>query len=214
MKKSILTFILLVLVTATLSAQPKGCVELTGEQRTATANAVTKAHKKLTSLSATFTQEKTSPMLKESLVQKGKMFYKSPKKLRWEYTSPESMVLLFNNEKTTLKNAGKAVANPPKMLSELGSLIISTLNGSLLTESKMFQVRYFKQKNNDKKIIVLLNPTSKKWQKLYAHIVVELAADTHLAEKVILTEKKGAVTTITFTDKKSNATLADKIFTE
>lgn len=213
MQKLALIFFLL-LATMSLMAQPKDYIELIGEQRTKTITAVTKAHKKLTTLSATFVQEKSSPMLKENLVQKGKMLYKSPKKLRWEYITPQSMVLLFNNDEVTLKNAGKVVANPPKMLSELGSLIMNTLNGSLLTDNRMFKVNYFKSKDNDRKILVVLIPVHKKWQKLYAHITVELSTDTYLAEKVTLTEKKNAVTTITFVDKKNNTTLDDKLFTE
>lgn len=188
-----------------------GGKEITGESRTALVGKIEKAHKQLTSLSAQFTQEKSSALLTEKVVQKGKMYYRSPKQLRWEYTSPKAMSVIFTNGKVLLKTAKGTTSNPNKMLNEMGSLIISTINGSFLTDNTNFKARYF---NNSKTPIytVELTPINKRINAYYSKIVITLDSKTLLATKVEMHEVNGDVTTVTFSDKKTNTTLSDSLF--
>ena len=209
MKKNIILFLIILAVYAT-HAQGSYGTEVTGDQRSTLVSAIEKAHKQLTSLSANFTQEKTSSLFTDKVVQKGKLMYKSPKQLRWEYTSPKAMTVIFNNGKVLLKTDKGTTANPNKMLSEMGNMIINTINGSFLSENPNFNTRYYLNKSGQ--YVVVLKPLNKKLKAYYKSITLTLNGSTYLAEKVVLTEVSGDATTIIFTDKKANASLSDSLF--
>jgi outer membrane lipoprotein carrier protein len=205
-------FILLVSLffCAPLFAQEAGSTEVTGDKKTALVASIEKAHKQLSTLSANFTQEKTSALFTDKVVQKGKLMYKSPKQLRWEYTSPKAMTVIFTNGKVLLKNEKGTTSNPNKMLGEMGDMIINTINGSFLSENPNFNTRYYLNKSGQ--YVVVLKPLNKKLKAYYKSITITLNGSTYLAEKVVLMEVNGDATTIIFTDKKANASLSDSLF--
>ena len=209
MKKILLSLIVLFL-SAPIFAQEAGSSEITGDKKTALVTSIEKAHKQLTTLSANFTQEKTSTLFTEKVVQKGKLSYKAPKQLRWEYTSPKAMTVIFSNGKVLLKTDKGTTNNPNKMLGEMGNMIINTINGSFLKENSDFSTRYYKNKSGQ--YVVMLTPVNKRIKAYYKSISITLNNSTFLADKVVLTEVNGDATTIIFTDKKSNATLSDSLF--
>ena len=209
MKKILLSLIVLFL-SAPIFAQEAGSSEITGDKKTALVTSIEKAHKQLTTLSANFTQEKTSTLFTEKVVQKGKLSYKAPKQLRWEYTSPKAMTVIFSNGKVLLKTDKGTTNNPNKMLGEMGNMIINTINGSFLKENSDFSTRYYKNKSGQ--YVVMLTPVNKKIKAYYKSISIILNNSTFLADKVVLTEVNGDTTTIIFSDKKTNATLSDSLF--
>ena len=210
MKKTIIFFTIILAVFATYAQGSYG-TEVTGDQKSALVSAIEKAHSQLSTLSANFTQEKTSSLLTDKVVQKGKLRYKSPKQLRWEYTSPKAMAVILTDGKVLLKTDKGNVNNPNKMLNEMGSLIINTINGSFLKENKDFKVTYYKNGNTGK-ITVKLVPINKRIKAYYSKMVIELDGKTHLADKVSMHEVNGDVTTITFSEKKSNTPISEDFF--
>ena len=210
MKKIILFISFALLASSVALAQTTAGTEVTGEKRTALVTAIEKAHKQLSTLSANFTQEKKSSLLTEKVTQKGKMMYKSPKQLRWEYTSPKAMTVIFSNGKVLLKTDKGTTANPNKMLSEMGNMIINTINGTFLKDNPDFSARYYKDKSGH--ITAVLTPVNKRIKNYYKNITITLNGSSHLAEKVVLTEVNGDATTISFSDKKTNTTLSDTLF--
>lgn len=202
-------FLFLMVIMLGVNAFAQG-TELTGDSRTEIVSKIEKAHKQLTSLSATFTQEKKSSLFTDKVVQKGKLQYKSPKQLRWEYTSPTVTTVIFNNGKVSLKNANGKVSAPNKMLNEMGSMIINTINGNFLKDNADFKARYYK--NGKGEVTVILAPINKKIKSFYKNITIVLNASTLLADKVIMNEANGDVTTIDFASKKTNVALSDSLF--
>ena len=200
--------LLLALLINTAFAQK---TELTGDKKNAMMAAIDKAHQQLTAFSAHFTQVKSSSMFTDKVTQKGKINYKSPKMLRWEYTSPKPLTIIFNNGKTLLKNSKGTTSNPNRMLSEMGNLIINTLNGQMLQNNPNFTAKYYKD-NTTGAVTVQLKPLNKKISTYYKSISIILNSKTLLADKVILDETNGDSTTITFTDKQTNITLSDSLF--
>ncbi len=210
--KRITTLLLGILIfCGQVFAQSASDVEVTGEKKTALVAGIEKSHKQLKTLCAQFTQEKTSSLLSEKVTQKGKLSYRSPKQLRWEYTSPKAMSVIFSNGKVLLKTAKGTTNNPNKMLNEMGGLIISTINGSFLTDNANFKARYYKNSKTGKTLVVL-TPISKKIKAYYAKMTITLDGKTNLAEKVEMHEVNGDVTKITFSDKKVNTALSDSLF--
>ena len=208
--KKILLSLIVLFLGAPLFAQEAGSTEVTGDKKTALVNSIEKAHKQLTTLSANFTQEKTSTLFTEKVVQKGKLSYKAPKQLRWEYTSPKAMIVIFSNGKVLMKTEKGTTSNPNKMLGEMGNMIINTINGNFLKENPDFSTRYYKNKSGQ--YVVVLIPVNKKIKAYYKNIFITLNGSTFLADKVVLNEVNGDATTITFADEKANTTLSDSLF--
>lgn len=199
------------LFSGMIYAQSSKEVAVTGAQLSQLTQAISKAHQQVKTLSANFTQEKTSTLFTEKMVQKGVFYYQSPKQLRWEYKSPKALTLLFNDTKVTVLTDKGAINNPNKMLNEMGKMIINTINGTNMSDNDNFDISYLKN-NQDGSYIAVLNPTNKKIKANYSSIRVILNGKNYLAEKVILNESNGDVTTITFSNMKINTTLPEGIF--
>lgn len=198
--------IIFCLFSGMIYAQSSKEVAVTGTQLTQLTQAISKAHQQMKTLSANFTQEKTSTLFTEKVVQKGVFCYQSPKQLRWEYKSPKALTLLFDDAKVTLLTDKGAINNPNKMLNEMGKMIINTINGTNMSDNDNFDISYLKN-NQDGSYIAVLNPTNKKIKANYNSIKVILNGKDYLAEKVILNESNGDVTTIIFSNKKVNQPL-------
>lgn len=209
--KRVAIILAIVCCTHAIFAQTAKDVLVTGESRTTLINAIEKAHKQLNTLTANFTQEKSSSLFTEKVVQKGKLSYRAPKQLRWEYTSPKAMAAIFSNGKVIVKVNNKTVSNPNKMLEEMGNMIIGTINGSFLNDQNNFSSKFYKNSSNGT-VLAQLTPVNKRIKTYFKSIVITLNAKTNLATKVVLTENNGDVTTITFADQKINDTLSDTLF--
>ncbi|MBQ9508772.1 MAG: outer membrane lipoprotein carrier protein LolA [Bacteroidales bacterium] len=211
MKKYGIILLLFWLITGVGFAQSGKEVTVTGSQLTQLTLAISKAHQQVQTLSANFTQEKSSTLFTEKVIQKGVFCYQSPKQLRWEYKSPKALTLLFDDTKVTILTDKGAVNNPNKMLNELGKMIINTINGSNMSDNSNFDISYTKN-TQDGNYIAILKPINKKIKANYNSIKVVLNGKDYLAEKVIMNESNGDVTTITFSNKKINQTLPANSF--
>jgi outer membrane lipoprotein-sorting protein len=209
---SLVTFILVGMLLGRVQAQNSKESAVTGEQLTQLTQAVSKAHQQLKTLSANFIQEKSSALFTEKMVQKGILYYQSPKQLRWEYKSPKALSLLFDDTKVTVLTEKGAIDNPNKMLNELGKMIINTINGSNMSDNGNFTISFMKN-SQDGSYIAVLTPINKKIKANYSSIRIILNGKDYLAEKVILNESNGDVTTIIFSNKKVNQPIPANSFT-
>lgn len=209
----IIALILFYLLVEVGYAQNGQEVAVTGEQRARLTEAVSKAHKQLRTLSANFTQEKTSALFSEKVVQKGIFCYQSPRQLRWEYKSPKPLTMLFEDQKVSLLTDKGAINSPNKMLNELGKMIINTINGDNICDNANFDISFLKN-SHDGNYIAVLKPINKRIKAIYSSIRVVLNGKDYLAEKVILTESNGDITILIFTNKKVNQTLPANSFTK
>lgn len=203
--------IIFCLLSGICYAQNSKETAVTGSQLDALTKAVSTAHQQLKTLNASFTQEKSSALFADKAVQKGKFSYQAPSQLRWEYTAPKAMILLFDDRKVSVVTDKGVMNNPNKMLNELGAMIINTINGSNLCDNKKFDIKFFKN-SQDGNYTAKLKPLDKKIQANYSDIQVVLNGKSYLAEKVILTETSGDITTITFSNLKTNVTLPEGTF--
>lgn len=211
MKKYGIILLLFWLITGVGYAQNSKEVTVTGSQLTQLTLAISKAHQQVQTLSANFTQEKSSTLFTEKVIQKGVFCYQFPKQLRWEYKSPKALTLLFDDTKVTILTDKGAVNNPNKMLNELGKMIINTINGTTMSDNSNFDISYAKN-TQDGNYIAILKPINKKIKANYNSIKVVLNGKDYLAEKVIMNESNGDVTTITFSNKKVNQALPANSF--
>ncbi|MDD4142452.1 MAG: outer membrane lipoprotein carrier protein LolA [Bacteroidales bacterium] len=208
--KIILALSSLFLISASAFSQSDAI--FTREEYAAIADHVAAAHEKLNSLQADFLQERISAVFAEPVAQKGKMSFKSPDKLIWEYNDPQSIAIIFNKGTSSLKTAEGKVDSPNKMIDELGKIIISTVNGDNFTDNKNFKLEYRKGENGE--IRAVLTPLNRKIKAVYKDITVIIDEKCFLAKTVIMTEVNGDSTRISFENLMINAEIPDAVFEE
>ena len=209
MKKIILSILTLFIATA-LAAQPAGSTLLSSSEKATTVQNIKNLSAAMKTLKVDFVQEKTSKLFTDKVVSKGKMTYKKSNLLRWAYTSPKKYAIILNKKGAFFQNEKGSVQN--KMIEGLCKLLLRTINGDGLVDNSSFTSSYYRCA--DKSLLVLLKPTDKTMKDMYTSIEVYLDPATLLAKKVILNEKKGDVTAITFSNHKKDVTVADSEFDE
>ena len=209
--KTILFLILTAFSFNTLS-QPKDFKLLTGTVKTELEKKIAAESKKITSLQCNFEQEKSSVLLTEKAVAKGVLIYKSPASLRWEYTEPKKQILIFHNGSASIKDDKGTTITANKMLKQLGSFIISAINGNNLTDNGNFQIKYYENEKNKQIIWVKLTPIPKKLKDMYVSIQIKISTSDYLAAEIIMEETSGDKMKITLSDKKVNENIPNAFF--
>lgn len=130
---------------------------------------------------ADFVQCKTTSLLKEDQVSNGHFSYHAPDYLRWEYISPVPLVWTTENNGTT---------NPH--IQQILQLILRTINGDYLQENYDFSLSRIDTAT------YLLTPKKRELRQLFSSIRIHIVPSTGLADQVVLTEKNGDTTTISF----------------
>ncbi|SHF94929.1 outer membrane lipoprotein carrier protein [Salegentibacter echinorum] len=165
----------------------------------------------LQSLEANFIQTKRIKMITGENISKGKLYYKAPKTLKWEYAEPKVYELLFIDGELHLKDVGeKSRRNlgSNKLFDKMAKLITGSVNGKLLQDNESFEVSYSRCEG---KVQALIIPKDAQLQEMFSEIHL-LFNTKKVVEKVSLMEQSGDATIIDFKDIKVNQPIPDSIF--
>ena len=193
--KRVLLYIICLLTV--VSAFGQNSRELVGEQRLKVINEITRNTVGIQSLSCQFTQTKQSSLLVDNAEAKGKMSYSRPKSMRWEYTSPYSYALVVEGDSLSMTGNGTASTNQKanRMMKEMSSLIIGSINGERLFDERTFSINIYEETGCYR---VKMNPKRKDMQRMFQNITFLFGSDDYTVRSVVLTEKSGDATTINF----------------
>jgi len=208
MKNSI--FYMFLLMTAVFSAtaqeQKMSTAEITAFK--AAVNATAKNTKTLTT---DFVQYKHMDFLSKDIETSGKMVFKSPGMLLWQYTKPYQYSVVFKNNKIAINDAGKKsemnVGNS-KMFAKLNKLIVGSVNGDMFDENE-FTISYFKSAEHN---ITRLMPKDATLKKYIKQMELYFDKKGNMVSQVKMTEPSNDYTTIVFKNKATNAQVPDSVF--
>lgn len=196
MMKRVLLYIICLLTI--VSAYGQNSKELVGDQRVKVISEITKNTVGIQSLSCQFTQTKQSSLLVDNAVAKGEMSYSRPKSMRWEYTSPYTYALVVEGDSLSMTGAEgnkKPNQNANRMMKEMSSLIIGSINGERLFDERTFSINIYEETGCYR---VKMNPKRKDMQRMFQNITFLFGSDDYTVRSVVLTEKSGDATTINF----------------
>lgn len=168
--------------------------------------------KKIKTLSTDFVQYKHLDFLSKDIETSGKMVFKEPNSLLWQYKKPYSYSIIFRNGKILINDEGKKSAvdiGNSKLFGKINKLIVGSVSGDLF-DDKEFSMSYFKTKEQNITKFIPKDTSLKKYIKQ-----IELTFDKEDATviQVKLLESSADYTRIVLKNKIINAKIDEASFT-
>lgn len=169
------------------------------------------ASKNISSLSGTFTQQKSISALTETITSKGKLWFKKDNKVRLDYATPFSYQVIINGDKMLVKDAEKKTemnAGSNKLFQQMNGIIVDCMRGTIL-DSKDFDVKAFEDEGS---YLIELTPVSKSLKQFLSTIVLIVDRKNNTPTSIQLNEPSGDKTEISVSNKVINGFIADEVF--
>lgn len=166
----------------------------------------------LKTMSCDFVQTKHLSMLSEKMVSKGKMYYKQPDKLRWEYTTPYQYLFIFNGTKVYVGNSKKKDVidtNSNRVFKEVARIMMNTVTGKALNSTSDFTVTIDSDKNN---YLVTLVPKKKDLRQMFSKVVLYFSKSNLMIAEINIHEKNGDWTNIKLSNVAYNKPVNETLF--
>ena len=159
-----------------------------------------------------FVQEKNLSVISEKIITRGIFYFKKENKLRWEYTDPFRYLIIMNGDKVLIKdekqeNRFDAASN--KVFSEINSIMVGSIRGTILNENKKFNIDY--QENTEFNLVKLI-PLSPQLKVFIAEIRIFFNKVNYSVSRLEIEEPSGDFTKIEFSGLKINTPVSDENF--
>jgi outer membrane lipoprotein-sorting protein len=204
----LLTFILFLFTTA---AQNNGN-PISGTDLITIKNNIKDKNAQIQTLICPFVQTKKMAVLKENDVSKGIMYFVKSNRFRWEYTGNNPFIFVQNGDKYFTKLNGKVREikdNSARLFQEISKLVISSMNGDILENTKKFKTEY---EDNSGVVVVHLTPVQKAMQNYISKIKLYFSKSNYLVAKIEIYESGEDTTIIQFENVKVNRPVNQTLF--
>ncbi len=164
-----------------------------------------------TTISNDFVQAKHMSFLSKDIISKGKLLFKAPNLIKWEYKTPFMYGVIFKEDKLFINDAGtksKIDLSANKGFKELNALIIKSVKGDMFDESK-FNITYYKKGKN---YLVRFNSIDKSLKSFISQFELLFDAKTHHVLEIKMIEESKDYTKITFSNQKINKPISNALF--
>ncbi len=185
---------------------------LTPQQKQEVISRINKTAAGLKSMSCSFTQTKYLSLLSDKMVSEGKMYYKQPNKLRWEYTSPYQYLFVFNGSKVYVGNKSRKDVidtQTNKIFKEVARIMMSTVTGTALSNTTDFTVDVANEKTFWR---VTLTPKKKDIKKMFSKIELMFNQSNLMITEINIYEKNSDRTNIKLKNITTNGTINETLF--
>ncbi|MEW5674707.1 outer membrane lipoprotein carrier protein LolA [Flavobacterium enshiense] len=207
MKTNFFLFIL-TLLSCTVNAQEQ---KMSAAEITSFKSTVEKETQGIKTLKTDFVQYKHMDFLSKDIETSGKMTFKTPNLLNWQYTKPYQYSIVFKNNKIYINDQGNksTVDAKSKMFEKINKLIVGSVSGNMF-DDKEFTISYFKNKEF---YIAKLVPKTTTVKKYIKQVELFFPMNESTVSQVKLVEPSGDFTRIVFKNKVINAKVDDAAFT-
>jgi outer membrane lipoprotein carrier protein len=170
------------------------------------------AYEKIKDLKADFIQEATIKSIKKTERENGRVFFKNPKNMLWDYTKPKGKKLVINSQTAWLYLAEEKVVYTQKSDSVFQSKLLINFFAGTGKLNDNFVIKYAEPKSLDKDGNYLLMLIPK--EKTAACDLVKLTIDKNnfYILQLSFNDALGNSTTLKFSNISINMELTDKFF--
>jgi outer membrane lipoprotein-sorting protein len=179
---------------------------------TAFKQAFAAATQKTESIKSDFVQEKNLSVLSQKIVSRGKFWFKRNNRVRMEYTSPFTYLMILANNHIYIKDGqheNDLSSKSSKLLGQINELIMDCVKGTVLSNPD-FHVRVFE---GSQTYLLELSPVSAGLKDFFENVRVIIDKKDFSASAIDMQEPSGDFTNITFVHKELNTPIPDALFT-
>lgn len=167
---------------------------------------------KVSSIRSEFTQEKSLSMISEKIISKGEFWFKRKDKIKIQYNTPFSYLMIINGTQMISKDGNRANridASSNKMFKQINRIIVDCVQGTILS-NKDFDSKVFENANQ---YLLMLSPRLKVMKEFFSTINVTVQKKDYSVSVIELLEQEGDKTIMKFSNKQINTGIDDEIFT-
>ena len=205
----ILCFICCVLASVPSFAQPKGFSVVTNPA--AVQVKLAKSNAAINTITSDLSQTKNMVLLSEKIKSKGKFYFMKEDKVRIEYTSPYSYLLVMNKGQILVKDEQKSSrvnTRASKTMQSVNRIMIDCMRGTVLNNPDFKAAMY----ENNTGYLISLAPVAADMKKLFQSIDVYLSKNGFDVTRLTMKENGGDLTDMYFTNTKHNTALHEALF--
>ena len=185
----------------------------TPEQQKELVKNIASASKQMKTLRCDFVQKQTITILSDELLSEGKLWFKQPDKLCWEYAKPYLYRFTLNGNKVMIgaeNNKNNVIdVNSSKVFNEISRVIVSSVNGTGIFDEDKFAAKFNVGTENFQ---VELTPKQKELKQLFANITLTFNKNDYSVNNVEIKQISGDTMYITMKNKQINREIGDEIF--
>ena len=199
-------FLLLFLFSANLLAQTK----MAPAEATALEAKVKKLALTTETITSDFIQYKHLDFLSSDIKSTGKLSYKSPNLVKWEYLTPFEYALIFKEETLYINNEGKKSnmdMGSNKLFEQLNKLITNSIKGDMF-DTEEFHISYYEKGHDSEVHFAPKNPKFSDFIKVF-HLTFNEKGEVIVVKMV---ETSNDYTQIIFSNRMVNTPLSDAVF--
>ena len=158
-----------------------------------------------------FVQYKHLDFLENEVKTSGKLAFKAPNLVKWEYTEPYQYSVIFKEDQLLINDGGtksKVDIGSSKLFKKLNELIVSSVKGNMFNNSD-FEVSFFKSPKYNKAVFV---PKDKKIAEYIASFELLFNKIDAQVYEVKMVEPSKDFTRIVFNNRILNSEINDSVF--
>lgn len=166
----------------------------------------------LKSLQSDFTQTKQLSYLDEAIRSAGKLYFRAPGKIRWEYLSPTNYAVIFNGQTMHTIEDGRIKSTnleANRRMQGLNDLLAGSLPGGDMLDENRFDITYYRDQTY---YIAILAPKDKGLSRFIRQVELAFDGTSLLPTRIRLTDPAGDTTQLTFTNQRRNVPVSDTMF--
>lgn len=174
-------------------------------------SAISNANSSVKTISSDFSQTKNMALLAEKIKSKGKFYFMKEDKVRIEYTSPYTYLLVMNKGQVMVKDeqkTSKVNTKNSKALQSVNRIMIDCMRGTLLSNPD-FKATVLE---NNTDYLISLAPVTASMKKMFSCIDVYMNKKSFDVSRLMMKEHGGDLTEMNFTNTKQNLPLNEALF--
>ena len=167
---------------------------------------------KTESIQSKFIQTKQLEFLDETIVSRGKFWFRKENSLRWVYETPFEYAIIIHNGKFYIRDGEQVTSydiESNAVFREINDLIVGMVQGDVANQDK-FNLAAFE---NGKQYLIRLVPRDLDMRKVISEMEVYFDKDDLMVSEIVMNEGENDRTVITFVDRRINETIPDAVFT-
>ncbi|WP_310992929.1 outer membrane lipoprotein carrier protein LolA [Aequorivita marina] len=167
--------------------------------------------KTTTTITSDFVQYKHLDFLADDVKTSGKMIFKAPNLVKWEYTDPYQYSVIFKEDKLLINDGGtksKVDIGNNKLFKKLNQLIVNSVKGNMFNDAD-FSISFFKSATYNKAVFI---PKDKKIGNYIASFELLFHKDDAQVYEVKMVEPSQDFTRIIFENRILNTPINDTVF--